>query len=267
MTRKRPPAPGRRPADVKQRRGPGRPARPLSRPEVIQAALAVAHRHGVEKLTLNAVAKELGITPTAVLWYVRSKKELVEAVIDVALRHLAPPKRGSGPWTEELIRIFTALRHEMLANRRLLHTTGFGRGAPLAFARVALASTRILIDAGFAPEDVPRASQTLIRHTAGLAAVEMAVDAASGVPGMRAFGLRQAAAKLSPAELRLFKATILDPASMDADEAFAHGLRCLVRGLELTLQRGARRRRVPRGGSPPHAPKARTRATTRRTRS
>jgi AcrR family transcriptional regulator len=210
----------------------------------VQAGLTVAHRLGLDRLTVKNVADELGITPTAVLWYVRTKAELLEAIVEVALRHLAPPERGTAPWPQELLRIFAALHHEMLANRRILNTSAFGRGAPLAFVRIGFASAQVLGDAGFGGDDLRRATQTLLRHTVGLAAVEMALDAALASPRVRSFGLRRASATLSSDDLRAYTQTLAASPSADAGDLLAFSLQRLLRGLERRHASKSRRRRA-----------------------
>ncbi|WP_406631253.1 TetR/AcrR family transcriptional regulator [Amycolatopsis sp. WGS_07] len=54
----------------------------LTREAVIAAAEAVAERAGVAKLSLRAVAAELGVSPTAIYHHVRDRDELLDAVAD-----------------------------------------------------------------------------------------------------------------------------------------------------------------------------------------
>ncbi|MFD2467376.1 TetR/AcrR family transcriptional regulator [Amycolatopsis silviterrae] len=54
----------------------------LTREAVVAAAEAVAERAGVAKLSLRAVATELGVSPTAIYHHVRDRDELLDAVAD-----------------------------------------------------------------------------------------------------------------------------------------------------------------------------------------
>jgi TetR/AcrR family tetracycline transcriptional repressor len=49
----------------------------LTREEIIEAALRILRRDGLAKLTMRAVAKEMGVTPMAVYHYVDSKDDLL----------------------------------------------------------------------------------------------------------------------------------------------------------------------------------------------
>src|SRR5258707_15683849 len=54
----------------------------LSRPAVVDRALALADRAGVDALTIRRLATELGVTPMALYWHFRSKEELIAGVAD-----------------------------------------------------------------------------------------------------------------------------------------------------------------------------------------
>ncbi|MBB4689258.1 TetR/AcrR family transcriptional regulator [Amycolatopsis jiangsuensis] len=54
----------------------------LTREAVVAAAEIVAERSGVAKLSLRAVAVELGVSPTAIYHHVRDRDELLDAVAD-----------------------------------------------------------------------------------------------------------------------------------------------------------------------------------------
>jgi TetR/AcrR family transcriptional regulator, tetracycline repressor protein len=85
-------------ADAKD--GEGKPEQ-LSQDRIIDAALRVAKRVGFDRLTMRALADELGVTPMAAYYYVKSKDELLELVADsvAAARMPLPPDL---PWDEQL---------------------------------------------------------------------------------------------------------------------------------------------------------------------
>ena len=71
---------------------------PLS---IIEAALRVAKRVGFDRLTMRALAEELGVTPMAAYYYVKSKEELLELVAD-SVAAAEPPLPAGLPWDEQL---------------------------------------------------------------------------------------------------------------------------------------------------------------------
>ncbi|HXY94916.1 MAG TPA: helix-turn-helix domain-containing protein, partial [Acidimicrobiia bacterium] len=68
---------------------------------IIDAALRVAKRVGFDKLTMRALADELGVTPMAAYYYVKSKDQLLELVADsvAAAQPTLPPGLS---WDEQL---------------------------------------------------------------------------------------------------------------------------------------------------------------------
>lgn len=94
-------------------------ARGLDRQQVVQAAITIADRQGLDALTMRRVADALGAGTMSLYWYVRSKDELIELMRDqVAGEHTLEP---SGDWRSDLARfardtrgIF--LRHPWLAS-------------------------------------------------------------------------------------------------------------------------------------------------------
>lgn len=86
---------------ARPRNGDGARTEQLSQDRVVAAALAVAKRVGFDKLTMRALADELGVTPMAAYYYVKSKEQLLELVADsVAAAHRPFP--ADLPWDEQL---------------------------------------------------------------------------------------------------------------------------------------------------------------------
>jgi AcrR family transcriptional regulator len=61
---------------------------------VLAAALAVYARDGLTGLTMRGVAKELEVSPNALYSHVKSKEDLVDAVIDALLRDIEIPDQS-----------------------------------------------------------------------------------------------------------------------------------------------------------------------------
>jgi AcrR family transcriptional regulator len=57
-------------------------ARPSRRAQLLDAAIAVIRRDGAQKLTLDAVAAEAGVSKGGVLYHFGSKRALIEGLLD-----------------------------------------------------------------------------------------------------------------------------------------------------------------------------------------
>ena len=75
----------------------GRPApttetrAPLSRERVLETAVALADRHGLEWLSMRKLADELGVAAMSLYYYVPNKVELIDGMIDIVFGEIEPP--------------------------------------------------------------------------------------------------------------------------------------------------------------------------------
>jgi TetR/AcrR family transcriptional regulator, tetracycline repressor protein len=88
-------------AKSRSKEGNGSRGEQLSQDRIVEAALRVAKRVGFDRVTMRALAEELGVTPMAAYYYVKSKEELLELVADsvAASEPALPPDL---PWDEQL---------------------------------------------------------------------------------------------------------------------------------------------------------------------
>lgn len=89
-----------------------RPRESLSRDKVLEAAVALADRGGVESLSMRKLAHELDVVPMALYKHVENKEELLGGMVDVVVGEIDPPRSGVD-WK-------TAIRARILSARRAL---------------------------------------------------------------------------------------------------------------------------------------------------
>jgi AcrR family transcriptional regulator len=78
------------------RRGAG-----LSRERVIDAAMALADRDGIDSLTIRALADSLGTKPMSLYHYVDGKDALLAAMVEAVFAEIERPDEGL-PWREAM---------------------------------------------------------------------------------------------------------------------------------------------------------------------
>ena len=88
------------------------PRLPLSRERVLQTAVTLADRDGVEGVSMRKIAQELGVVPMALYKHVAGKDELLGGMIDVVISQIDPPATDLG-WK-------AAIRERILSARRAL---------------------------------------------------------------------------------------------------------------------------------------------------
>ncbi len=69
---------------------------PLDKAAIVEAALALVDREGLEGMTTRRLGDELGISGPSLYWHFRNKNALLEAMARALLRRALPPPDLSG---------------------------------------------------------------------------------------------------------------------------------------------------------------------------
>jgi AcrR family transcriptional regulator len=211
-----------------------RPAR-LTRAAIVEAALALVDEHGIDGLTMRALAKRLGVDPMAVYRHVRDKDALLGAMCDAVIAGLGP-LRLDAPWREEVARLATDLHDVLVARPALVPVM---TDAPMTPASVVVARDAIELLAGQGvPEELATAAFGLIfSYVLGFAVVEHGVPPpAAGAGELRAGALAELGRDEEDPPPHLDAALAL----LGDQGDFALGLDLLLDGVE---RRAAERRR------------------------
>ena len=83
---------------------------PLSRERILETAVALADRDGVESASMRKIAQELGVVPMALYKHVSNKDELLDGMVEVVVGEIDPPAPDLD-WK-------TAMRRRILSARR-----------------------------------------------------------------------------------------------------------------------------------------------------
>jgi AcrR family transcriptional regulator len=75
--------------------------RGLSQAEIVRAAIAVADAEGPEAISMRRVAREVGAGAMSLYWYVSSKEELLDLMLDAIDAEIEVPE-PSGDWRADL---------------------------------------------------------------------------------------------------------------------------------------------------------------------
>ncbi|WP_130176695.1 TetR/AcrR family transcriptional regulator [Cryobacterium sp. SO1] len=87
----------------------------LNRDRVLQAAVELADRTGIDALSMRRLAEELGVVPMALYKHVANKDELLDGMVDVIVAEIDPPDVALGWKAAVRLRVLSArqmlLRH------------------------------------------------------------------------------------------------------------------------------------------------------------
>ena len=86
---------------------------PLSKERVLQAAVELAARDGIESLTMRKLADELGAGAMSLYHYVPNKEELLDGMVDIVFGEIEPPSTEVD-WK-------TAMRQRAVSTREVLN--------------------------------------------------------------------------------------------------------------------------------------------------
>ena len=197
--------------------------RPLSRRRILEAAIKLADREGLEALSMRRLGRELGVEAMSLYNHVPNKEALLNGMVRVFLERLEIPLNGSGSWEERVREAFRSYRQ--LARE---HPNVFPLFAMRPLNTVeSLRIFELLRGAGFDTVPALHAFQALSSYTIGYSLAEIqgfALDPKSDRPGPL------------EVESRMLEAPTLEEADRDAE--FEFGLDLILAGLRMKLGEG-----------------------------
>jgi AcrR family transcriptional regulator len=207
-------------------KGAARGRESLSQEAIVEAALAIISRKGVDALNMRALADALGVSAMAAYYYVQNKEDLFSLCGNAVYERVKVPSDEEGTWDERLRVLMVRQRDAMRPYPGLREAL---TGVDMEHRRrLEDAEFDILLDAGFTATQAVPAFRTLLSWTLGNAAIESSLrDPSSRRPEER----WTKAQRLSFDRKR--------KPVMNADDYFNLGLDMVIDGLQSFLERGA----------------------------
>ncbi|MCX4092913.1 TetR/AcrR family transcriptional regulator [Nocardia sp. alder85J] len=144
------------------------------REEILDAAIAIADEHGLDAVSMRAVAERIGVTPMALYRHVRDKSALLDGLVGRLLATLLPPGAGAQPWDRRLTGIAHAAR-DLSREHPWAAQLLFSRPATTPDgALVVDAIYTALLEAGVPDSEVPRLERLVSTFVLGFVASEAA---------------------------------------------------------------------------------------------
>ena len=201
----------------------------LSQDSILEAALVISQREGVEALSIRKLAAALGVTPMAVYHHFRSKQEILIGVIDRVVGEAAVTEHGvpRSRWQDWLRASFGAMHRALVEQPGVIPLlTDSLRAGPCALS-VLDEVLGTLREAGLGRAEAVRGFQVLISYTVGAASLQAAARAADRERASRGAATPgEASADLS--HLADVTDVLMDPTARDP---FAAGLEVVLAGL------------------------------------
>ena len=153
----------------------------LTRDEIIAAAVEIADRGDLRRLTMRHLADALQVRAMSLYARVADKDEILDGIIEHRLRASGLPEPG-GHWFAWMCEVAERLRRMLVQEPALLDR--YCRrpvGVPAALERME-ASLAVLRNVGFTGPDAVEIFASVHTYTIGFAALESARHGSAGVP-------------------------------------------------------------------------------------
>ncbi|WP_338198731.1 TetR/AcrR family transcriptional regulator C-terminal domain-containing protein [Candidatus Nephthysia bennettiae] len=125
---------------------------------MLSSALGFVDRKGLDRLTMRALAEELGIDPMTLYRYVQNREQLLDGIVEAALAELMVESGPEGDWQQHLREYAYGFRRLALAHRQVFPlfvtrplVSPLAR-RPLGSLKVIEALLEVFIQAGFNDE-------------------------------------------------------------------------------------------------------------------
>ncbi len=225
----------RPPAPVEEARGP------LTRDQIVEAAIRLADRDGLAALSMRKLGQELDAGATSLYWHVKNKDQLEDLVLDAMIGEVTGEIALVEGWREQLAEMARALRRVLIRHRNIAPLLGdrptVGPNA-LDAAEWVMA---VLHDAGFDARTISMASGALINYASGFALFEAKSpggDSTSPEAKAMADAVMAYFRALPPERYPNLLAVAGE--NVSDDDAFEYGLQRLLDGFEADRARSPR---------------------------
>ncbi|OJX77498.1 TetR/AcrR family transcriptional regulator C-terminal domain-containing protein [Leifsonia sp. 71-9] len=199
---------------------------PLSREDVVSAALTLSDERGAESLTLRALAAVLGVQAPSLYTHVRSKADLLDAlgdrIMDEVLATVGPPEGETG-WREWMLDAARGLRAGLLRHTDGARIVASARSS-LRRADFSERAVTALIDAGVGRPEARLTVLAVERFTVGYVLEEQSAPPDDGGAGVDPAALMARLPNMTAAIIEYFEP------GRTADDLFDDEIRLILRG-------------------------------------
>lgn len=104
-------------SQAKRKKGPGRPLTPLiTRETAIEVSIDLLDRQGLDALTVQAVARELGVQAPSLYYHFKNRDELLQMIAKTLLFEVGQGEQPGSSWEERVVDLAVATRRVMLSH-------------------------------------------------------------------------------------------------------------------------------------------------------
>ncbi len=205
---------------------------PLTRDRVLDAAITLAARDGIESLTMRRLGEELGAGPMSLYRHVANKDDLIDGIVDLVFTEIGLPPDGVD-WKEAMRRRAISVRDVLSRHRWAIGLMESRRNPGPANLRHHDAVIGCLLAGGFDIAMVAHAYSLLDSYIYGFAATQMNLpfETDEEVAEVAETMLRPFPLNAYPNLMQMLTGHVMKP-GYDYGDEFAYGLDLILDGLE-----------------------------------
>jgi AcrR family transcriptional regulator len=209
---------------------------------VVETALALVDRDGLDKLSMRKLGAELCVDPMAVYHYIPNKAALLDGLIEAVMNELgiAPDRPDEMDIAEWFVCSFHSFWQVLRAHPNVLPVMATRPITVDAGLRSAERVLEELHGIGLPPDDAMAAMMSLTTMTVAVALAEAGRDPENMDPSVLA-KVQDCYRSLPPAEFPLFLAGLGKPEAKDWGRVFDFSIRIFIAGLIATYARGTKK--------------------------
>ena len=205
---------------------------PLTRDRVLDAAITLAARDGIESLTMRRLGEELGAGPMSLYRHVANKDDLIDGIVDLVFTEIGLPP-DDVDWKEAMRRRAISVRDVLSRHRWAIGLMESRRNPGPANLRHHDAVIGCLLAGGFDIAMVAHAYSLLDSYIYGFAATQMNLpfETDEQVAEVAETMLRPFPLNAYPNLMQMLTGHVMKP-GYDYGDEFAYGLDLILDGLE-----------------------------------
>jgi AcrR family transcriptional regulator len=204
--------------------------KPVTRERVIETALHVMDREGLDAVTMRRIGRELGVEAMSLYNHVEDKEEILDGICESVMAEFEFPEAGQD-WEETVRRGARAWRRLLRAHPDVVRLFASERGPvrspesmrPMEFA------LRLFKEAGLSDRDTAQAFHAFGGYIQGF--VMMELGSIAGGTDEAHMKMHQEMAAQLPEEFATLQAVSPHFAACSPDEQFEFGLDLLIAGM------------------------------------
>jgi AcrR family transcriptional regulator len=224
-----------------RKREPAPERQPLTREKIVNAALVLLERDGMQGLSMRKLAQELGTGAASLYWHVGDKEQLLSLLLDRIVGELEVPEPDPENWQATVKELARSARR-LFAQRRDAAQLSLGRvpTGPNSLPNLER-NLAVLAASALPPRVIAYAADMFALYVGAFAYEESVRSADQATPEQ----LGAYWASLPPEQFPVMSRLAGDLVAGGADERFEFAIELLVRGLEAmagSAERGGEKR-------------------------